>query len=91
LAATTGATGCSCSPSYPTPMASDYKGSTGEGCRRGSLAERMAIEAGADGETIRPHPDFVEWLMAYPIGWTDLNASGIASICEWSDGSDETS
>jgi hypothetical protein len=24
------------------------------------------------------NPVFVEWLMGYPIGWTDLNASGIA-------------
>lgn len=71
LALTTSATGCSCSPRFPTPTASDYRGSTGPGSRRRTLAEWAAIEAGSAGETIRPHPDFLEWLMGLPIGWSE--------------------
>jgi hypothetical protein len=64
--------GCSCSPRYPTPTASDWKGSTGKGSRRGTLAERLAILAGKPGETCYPHPEFVEALMGFRVGWSAL-------------------
>lgn len=64
-----------CHRRRPTPVASDYKGSTGKGSRRGTLAESVALEAGVSGETVYPHPAFVEDLMGFPIGWTDLDAS----------------
>lgn len=79
--------GCSCLPSVPTPTASDWKGSTGKGSRRGTLAERVAMECQANGKTVSPHPDFVEALMGFPTGWTDCGASGIASIQKSRNGS----
>lgn len=71
--------GCSCSPRYPTPTASDWKGSTGRGSRRGTLAERVAIDSQANGKTVSPHPEFVEALMSFPIGWSDCEDSATPS------------
>jgi hypothetical protein len=72
LALTTSGTACSCSRSYPTPIASDHKGSTGKGCRRNSLAERLAMTYGTPGRTVYPHPEFVEHAMGFPVGWSEL-------------------
>lgn len=63
---------------YPTPVASDYKGSTGMGSRKGTLAERAAMEAGEPSETVYPHPEFVEAVMRFPISWSELERSGTA-------------
>ncbi len=50
---------------FTTPCAADARGSTGEkNCR--SLRTDVAGQL---------NPDWVEWLMGFPIGWTDLNAS----------------
>lgn len=57
---------------YPTPTASDWKGSTGKGSRRRTLAERAAVEAGEPGRTVYPHPEFVEAVMRFPTSWTAL-------------------
>lgn len=69
----------SCVPmKWPTPCATDYKGSG----KNGVLRDRLdyAVERGAtkskfysqrtDGKL---NPAWVEWLMGFPIGWTDLN------------------
>jgi hypothetical protein len=80
--------GCSCSPRYPTPTASDWKGSTGKGSRRGTLAERLAMECGASGKTTSPHPEFVEALMGFPIGWSDCVDSVTPSLPSWPSGSE---
>lgn len=60
---------------YPTPTATDWKGSTGKGSRRGTLAERAAVDNDVSGETVYPHPRFVEALMGFPIGWSELAPS----------------
>jgi len=75
LALSTDGLGCSCSPNYPTPVASDHKGSTGLGSRIGTLAERLAVvcKESSDRRTVYPHPEFAEDLMGFPIGWTDLS------------------
>lgn len=70
---------------WPTPVKSDYKGAVSlaranERWKRSSrgvtLAEHITrteqIEVGGN-----LNPNFVEWLMGYPIGWTDLNNSAI--------------
>jgi hypothetical protein len=41
------------------------------GSRRGTLAERVAIEEGMPGITAYPSPEFVERLMGFPPGWSD--------------------
>lgn len=89
LALTTKGTGCSCLPRMPTPSAnlfpcgdvaklftptaSDYRGSTGKGSRRNTLAEQLAIAEGANGKTVYPHPEYVEAVMRFPISWSDLS------------------
>ena len=54
---------------FPTPSASDWKGSAKEGQRRGQLTDpaKGAIPAGG-----KLNPTWVAWLMAWPIGWTNL-------------------
>jgi hypothetical protein len=61
LALSTSGTGCSCSPSYPTPCARDWKGPT----PRSSNTVTLPDAIGGD-----PHPDFVEELIGFPEGWT---------------------
>lgn len=60
---------------YPTPTTSDAKGASskrflGSDESHGNLRE--VIRAGeTDGQY--PHPEFVEWMMGFPTGHTDLN------------------
>lgn len=49
---------------YPTLCASDWKGSTKKGQRRGQLSE---VFLGG-----KLNPRFVEWMMGFPIGFTKL-------------------
>lgn len=51
---------------FPTPSASIALGSTG-GSRRCDLRNEVAKAEGG-----RLNPDWVEWLMGVPIGWTSL-------------------
>ena len=50
---------------WPTASATDYKGSSQPGQRRGQLTE--PIEPGSGG---RLNPEWVEMLMGFPAGWT---------------------
>jgi hypothetical protein len=64
---------------WPTPTASSW-GSTGHRAildariMDGSITEqdKRAMTAGNGGKL---NPEWVEWLMGFPIGWTDLEAS----------------
>jgi len=57
---------------YPTPTANDFKGSG----RNETMRDRLdyAVEK-PDGKRVSGslNPQFVEWLMGYPVGYTDLN------------------
>jgi hypothetical protein len=65
---------------WPTPMATDHKGSG----KTGELRDRLdyAVERGATKTKVYDtpqasgslNPTWVEWLMGFPTGWTDLNA-----------------
>lgn len=46
-----------------TPVASDWRGSTGKGSRRNTLAEQLAEQLAENGKTVYPHPEFVEAVM----------------------------
>jgi hypothetical protein len=63
---------------WPTPCSTDYKGSG----KTGQLRDRLdyAVERGATKSKIygeqqitgQLNPQFPEWLMGWPLGWTDL-------------------
>ncbi|GAI76939.1 unnamed protein product [marine sediment metagenome] len=59
---------------FPTPKGRDWKGQT----QRGIHAPQDALTNmdKGDGKPIggQLNPNWVEWLMGFPIGWSDLNA-----------------
>ncbi|MHB0965514.1 MAG: hypothetical protein ACYC36_03580 [Bellilinea sp.] len=57
---------------FPTPSATDHKG----GGREGNAAERGATKSNvyAEQQTGRLNPVFVEFLMAWPLGFTETHA-----------------
>jgi hypothetical protein len=66
---------------WPTPAATDWKGQykqetvdrrQQESSRGVRLPEELARRDGANGQL---NPTWVEWLMGYPLGWTDLGDS----------------
>ena len=50
---------------YPTPRARDWKGMS----QRGAFAPGDCLPNALGG---RPNPEFAEWLMGWPIGWTSI-------------------
>jgi hypothetical protein len=71
---------------WPTPVASMSKGSSPGAMVRKSGASREndrldhAVQDSKDG---RLNPNWVEWLMGWPIGWTDLKPLETARFQEW--------
>jgi hypothetical protein len=60
---------------FPTPTSTDHKGSSRSGQRRGQLTD-PAMGAVPTGGKL--NPQFSEWLMGWPIGWTALKPSATA-------------
>ena len=67
---------------WPTPAARDYKGhnsvetmkkklAEGKRAQQGQLPNAVAMTGETGGQL---NPTWVEWLMGWPIGWTDLDA-----------------
>jgi hypothetical protein len=56
---------------YPTPAARDYKGMSGKGRqeRKGNPKDTLPNAVGGS-----LNPAWVEWLMGYPVGYTDLDS-----------------
>lgn len=74
------------SGSWPTPVASMAKGSSPGSLIRKSGRDRsrdrldhavMALHGGP------LNPEWVEWLMGWPIGWTDLRPLGMGRFQRW--------
>ena len=65
---------------FPTASANDWKGSSKEGQRRGQLTDPAmgVIEAGG-----QLNPTWVEWLMGWPLGWTDLKPLAMDRYQQW--------
>jgi hypothetical protein len=76
----------------PTPNARDYKGAPGQGLRdrggRGASLPATVKDLEGSGSL---NPTWVEWLMGFPLGWTDLEASGTPSSLRSQSGSDDES
>lgn len=71
---------------WPTPVASMAKGSSPKALIRKSGADRSndrldhAVMARHGGHL---NPTWVEWLMGWPLGWTDLKPLEMARFREW--------
>jgi hypothetical protein len=98
LGLTTGGTGCSCSPRYPTPTASLFGG------RDATLLlarrEKYKRKYGNNGfgltlgqycllNNVELTPELVEGLMGFPEKWTDLEDSETPSCPKSRNGSGE--
>ncbi len=65
---------------WPTPTASDAMGGPG-GQRDGGANLRTAVAAaGARGPL---NPDWIEWLMGWPAGWTELRPLEMVKFQQW--------
>ena len=51
---------------YPTPNATDWKNRGSAEYRKGQQVQLQTVAGG------QLNPMWVEWLMGFPIGWTDL-------------------
>lgn len=71
---------------WPTPVASMHKGSSPASLTRKSGKSREndrldhAVMASDGGQL---NPQWVEWLMGWPIGWTDLKPLEMGKFQEW--------
>ena len=61
---------------WPTPTKSDADGGPGTSGRDGGL---NVVVGG------QMNPTWVEWLMGWPLGWTDLRASAMDRFRQWCD------
>jgi len=76
---------------WPTPTHSDAKntGSPTQLLRRYiplSCRVRIAPDGSFDATGGRTNPTFVEWLMAWPLGWTDLRPLATDRLRTWRNG-----
>ncbi len=57
---------------WPTPSSRDYKsGKAGEEIFNGNSRPLSEVVGRIEGTDAYLNPDFVEWLMGWPLGWTD--------------------
>jgi len=73
---------------FPTPRAGSKSGGGagldgGSGARKTMVERFGAEEAKALGSGGQLNPPWVEWLMGWPIGWTDLKPLETARFREW--------
>ncbi len=78
---------------YPTPTARDFKGgykteslTRKDGKSRAHDALPNAVIDGKGVETVTGHlnPDWVEWIMGWPVGWTSMDAITELDWRDWS-------
>lgn len=72
---------------WPTPQASDNRDrgnlSTPSIARRIEKGKQVMLSMCVSSENGRLNPEWVEWLMGWPAGWTDLKPSETAKFHEW--------
>ena len=70
---------------WPTPCASDNRNrgnaDTPAIARRIAAGKQVMLTMSVSGGQL--NPNWVEWLMGWPIGWTDLGASGMDRFLQW--------
>lgn len=72
----------------PTPTASCYRGSS-KGVKKFQKKRRSQIQYalhalfGMEHKTAYPNPRFLELVMDWPLGWTELKPLGMDSFQEW--------
>jgi DNA (cytosine-5)-methyltransferase 1 len=71
---------------FPTPTVAAAKGSSPKSLTRRD--GRSRVNDRLDHRVMADHggslnPTWVEWLMGWPLGWTDLNASATARFQRW--------
>jgi hypothetical protein len=90
-------TGDSHGRAWVTPGPNDFKGSSQPGQRRGQLDEQVSHrfhldlptptpgeQSSSDGPNSRRlNPNFVEWLMGWPPGWSACEPLETASFRSW--------
>ena len=64
---------------WPTPTASDATGGLGQAA---SSEGGMNLRTAVGGQM---NPMWVEWLMGWPVGWTDLQPLGTDRYRQWCD------
>ena len=62
---------------YPTPTCQDAKNNGGKAQTERNTPPLNAVVGGA------LNPVWVEWLMGWPLGWTDCGASEMARFRSW--------
>lgn len=72
---------------YPTPQASDAKdrGNLSNPCvqRRMEIGKQVNLSMCVSSESGQLNPEWVEWLMGWPIGWTALKPLAMDKFHEW--------
>jgi DNA (cytosine-5)-methyltransferase 1 len=72
---------------WPTPQASDNRdrGNLGSGAilRRKEKGKQIGLSQSVSDQSGALNPPWVEWLMAWPIGWTDLKPLGTDKFQRW--------
>jgi hypothetical protein len=74
---------------WPTPTATDHKGRCYHGNLHGNywlaLPGAISLTEGRGVQSpVKINPAFLEWLMGFPVGHTELPASETQSIRRWS-------
>jgi len=70
--------------SHPTPTCSDHKGACArEEPRMGQLKDWMFETLTHSQSTIYPTPGFMERVMGWPIGWTELKPLPMGNLQQW--------
>lgn len=72
---------------FPTPSVAMCKGSSARALTRVDgrtrLRNRLDYWVERDGKNGRLNPEFVEWVMGWPIGWTAIEPLAMAKFHEW--------
>jgi hypothetical protein len=62
---------------WPTPVARDRKGLSGAGRQKRKGHPKDTLPNAAGGSL---NPEWVEWLMGFPLGWTNLTAEELQAV-----------